>query len=98
MTDEHFTPVRTGALGVLLRVTAAKTAEFPVAEQIRIYQALSEALPDGQQKLQAREQGGGVATGISAGDARLKFFLQTSYDIGNAPISKPHAPGDAGGI
>ena len=57
MTDEHFTPVRTGALSVLLRVTAAKTTEFPVSEQIRIYHALSEALPDGQQKLQARELG-----------------------------------------
>jgi len=42
-------------VGVLARAAAEKIGEFPLAERIKIYQALSEALPDDVSRATARE-------------------------------------------
>jgi hypothetical protein len=39
-------PVSTHTIGVLARAAAEKIGQFPLADRIKIYQALGESLPD----------------------------------------------------
>ena len=73
MADENLTPIRTDALGVLLGVTASRIGDYPMTEQIKIYQALGDALPEGQQKLRARE----LARVLSRAEALQLEFRQS---------------------
>jgi hypothetical protein len=48
-------PVSTHTIGVLARAAAEKIGEFPLADRIRIYQALGESLPNDAARTVAME-------------------------------------------
>ena len=73
MADENLMAVRAETLGVLLSVAGSQIGDYPLAEQITIYQALGDALPDGQQKLRARE----LARVLSRAEALQLDFKQS---------------------
>lgn len=48
-------PVSSHTVGVLARAAAEKIGEFPLADRIRIYQALSESMPNDAARTAALE-------------------------------------------
>lgn len=48
-------PVSTHTIGVLARAAAEKIGEFPLADRIKIYQALGESMPNDSARATAME-------------------------------------------
>jgi hypothetical protein len=48
-------PVSTHTIGVLARAAAEKIGEFPLADRIKIYQALGESMPNDAARATAME-------------------------------------------